>query len=114
MTRKRTLWIGCLICLLFLTIAAHAYVLKTIATYSGACGKLSGFPGVLQQTGFMPHGDCKVDPVNGCSSQSCEVNGRAGHCVQLRWKDEDDKQDDQGDKGDKKVLCICKPNRPSR
>ena len=41
-----------------------AAVLRTIGIYSGACEKLSGFPGVLQAAGFVPSGTCKFEPDN--------------------------------------------------
>ena len=102
MKSHRTLFIGCIICLLFLGIAGRAYVLQTVHTYSGACGKLHGLPGVLQKAGFLPSGNCKVDPArNDCTSQSCEVNGRAGLCQKLQIDF-------------RTFACVCVPQPPSR
>jgi len=102
MKSHRTLWIGCLICLLFLGIAGRAYVVQTVQTYGGSCEKLHGLPGVLQQAGFMPRGNCEMDKDHdSCKEGSCEVNGRKGHCEEKKL-------------GHHQVTCVCMPNRPSR
>ena len=96
------MFIGCILCLLFLGIAGRAYVLQTVHTYSGSCEKLHGLPGLLQKVGFLPSGNCKVDTTkNGCTAQSCEVNGRAGQCQKL-----------QIDR--RTFICLCVPQTPSR
>jgi hypothetical protein len=55
-----------------------AYVGSTIATYEHAapCGKLVGFAGLLQTTGFIPTGDCTVDvKKGGChDSRACKIS----------------------------------------
>jgi len=101
MKRNRTLLVGCMICLLFLGIAGRAYVLQTVHTYSGACEKLHGVPGLLQRAGFVPEGDCKVDKDHDCKSQACEVWGKKGQCEEQRLDP-------------KTVICVCVPERPSR
>ena len=35
-------------------------------TYDGACGELSGFPGLLQRMNFFDLGDCKVNSNGSC------------------------------------------------
>ena len=37
-------------------------------TYDGACGELSGFPGLLQRTHFFDIGNCKLQSGNKCKS----------------------------------------------
>jgi hypothetical protein len=105
MKRNRTLLVGCMICLLFLGIAGRAYVLQTVQTYSGACEKLHGVPGLLQSAGFVPEGDCKVDPKSDkdhrCMEHACEVWGKKGHCEEQQLDT-------------KTVVCVCVPDRPSR
>lgn len=101
MNSPKTLWIGCLICLLFLAIAGHAYVVQTVHVYSGSCEKLHGMPGVLQRAGFVPSGNCKMNRDHNCMSTACEVNGKLGHCTTQpvnRYS----------------FICVCVPDKPSR
>jgi len=87
-----------------------AAVLRTIGIYSGACEKLSGFPGVLQAAGFVPSGTCKLEPDDGkdkdkdkkkhCLPGECTVNGKKGTCV----------EEGSGDG----AVCVCRPKKISR
>jgi hypothetical protein len=103
-----------LVCLIFLGVASGAaFVLNTVQTYSGACEKLDGFPGMLQQVGFVPSGTCKVDEGgdNGqrvddgkhkkCKQGDCTVDGKKGTCVEV-----------SSDRGD--TMCTCKVKNESR
>lgn len=96
-----------------------AVVLRTIGIYSGACEKLSGFPGVLQAAGFVPGGTCRFEfddknseQVNDknkdkdkhrkkhCPPNECRVDGRKGECV----------EETHG----RETVCFCKPVKVSR
>lgn len=92
-----------------------AAVLRTIGIYSGACEKLSGFPGVLQAAGFVPSGTCKFEPDTDqdkdkdhkdkdkkkhCLPGECTVNGKKGTCV----------EEGSGDG----AVCVCRPKKISR
>ena len=51
------------------------------ATYSGACVKLDGFPGLLQEMNFLAKGDCEIKKgtTNTCQNNgSCTVSGPSG------------------------------------
>src|SRR5579863_10342692 len=89
------------ICLLSLGAASGAALtMRTIAMYSGVCDTLGGFPGMLQQTGFLPRGNCNLERDGHCSEEPCKVDGKKGHCVKREV--------------DHKTVCECKPNRTSR
>lgn len=102
--------VRCLLSALFLGVCSGAVlVVQTVETYSGACDKLNGFPGVMQKAGFLPEGNCESRPHvrDDCRRHTCQVNGRAGHCVaETLPKTNPD--------SDKDFICVCKPNRPSR
>lgn len=59
-------------------VASAAYVHRTIAQYESAapCYKLSGIPGLLQATHFIPSGGCIVDKDRGgChDDRACEIS----------------------------------------
>jgi hypothetical protein len=79
-----------LVCMVFLGVASGAaFVLKTVQSYSGACGTLAGVPGILQAALFIPKGDCKfgddddpdAHPKNHkCPPSACSVDGHKGKC----------------------------------
>jgi hypothetical protein len=103
MKTHKTAVMCCLLSALFLGVSSGAVlVIQTVQTYSGACEKLSGFPGVLQKAGFVPEGTCdtKVRFRGDCRNHTCTVDGKAGHCV--------------AEKANTGYVCVCKPNRPSR
>src|ERR1700722_32151 len=109
MKKKRTVVMRCLLTALFLAVASGAaLVIQTVQTYSEACEKLNGFPGVLQKVSFVPRGSCetRVHSPGDCRNHTCSVNGKAGHCTP-------DKEPDASQPG-KDYLCVCVPNRPSR
>lgn len=91
-------------CVLSLGLTKGAFaVMSTINTYSGVCGPLDGFPGLLQKAGFVPSGGCRA--INGgtldkCRHGICKVNGKLGHCV--------------GRLIDRKPYCECRPDRVSQ
>lgn len=109
MKRHKTIILRCLLAALFLGVSSGAaLVIQTVQTYSDACAKLSGFPGMLQKVGFVPEGSCdtRVRFRGDCRHHTCTVNGKAGHCVPEK------QPDPKSDKGD--YICVCRPNRPSR
>mgnify|MGYP003622997750 CR=1 FL=1 len=56
MNRRRLMILAvCFSLLLLGGLQASAYVRDTIVKYDGACGTLTGFPGVLQTVGFFQH-----------------------------------------------------------
>jgi len=95
MTKNRRLAIGIMGLLLGLGGASRglAYVNATIAQYQHAapCGRLSGVPGLLQATHFIPSGDCKVRSDGSCQGHgACNISappsgsgkgGSKGHCT---------------------------------
>src|ERR1039457_4252507 len=87
MRTHKTVVACCLLGVLFLGVSSGAVlVIQTVQKYGGACDTLNGFPGVLQQAGFLPKGDCEVKIVDreDCLKHMCKVNGRPGHCVAER------------------------------
>jgi len=95
--RTRTKILIAVICLLSLGAASGAaFTLRTISLYSGACEPLTGFPGMLQSTGFLPRGNCTLERGGVCSEEPCKVDGKKGHCVKRLVEH--------------KVVCECKPN----
>ena len=90
------------------------FVIQTVQKYGGACDTLNGFPGVLQQAGFLPKGDCevKIRDRDDCLKHMCKVNARPGHCVAERRPGDHDHDGHEHDRDD--FICICKPNHPSR
>jgi hypothetical protein len=101
----------CIVCLVFVGVASGAaFVFKTVQTYSGACDKLDGFPGVLQEVGFVPKGDCKFvitdrnkdRDKDDCPPHACEVKGKEGICTFAQ-------RDETG-----KPSCFCKVKKVSR
>jgi hypothetical protein len=108
MKTHRTLFTWCLVSALFLGVSSGAVlVIQTVQTYSGACDKLNGFPGVLQKAGFLPEGSCNPNPHSWdeCFKHRCEVDGKKGHCVAEKLPHP---------VADRDFLCVCKPNHPSR
>ena len=86
----------------FLTLGiatGAAAVLDTMETYSNACSKLSGFPGMLQATGFIPLGHCALLQ-SVCVKHECKAsNGHKGVCEEFS-------------KG-KQHACLCIPLKTS-
>ena len=86
----------------FLTLGiatGAAAVLDTMETYSNACSKLSGFPGMLQATGFIPLGHCQLLEEH-CPHHECKAsNGKTGHCEAI--------------KEGTKYACLCVPLKVS-
>jgi hypothetical protein len=110
MKRHKTIVTRCLLSALFLGVSSGAVlVIQTVQTYSGACEKLNGFPGVLQKAGFLPEGSCNPKPKvqDDCKKHNCQVDGKAGHCVAEKLPPSDSGSD-------KDFICVCKANRPSR
>jgi hypothetical protein len=99
----------CLLSALFLGVSSGAVlVIKTVQKYSGACDTLNGFPGVLQQAGFMPKGDCQVSPRHPreCLEHTCRTKaGKLGRCESVRVGHDHDRDD---------FICVCKPNHVSK
>jgi hypothetical protein len=109
MKTNRTLLTWCLLSALFLGVSSGAIlVVQTVQTYSGACEKLTGFPGVLQKAGFLPEGSCNSHPHSwkDCHHHNCVVDGKAGHCVSQQLPEKDPVSDQD-------FICVCKPNKPS-
>jgi len=109
MKMHRTVVMRCLLTALFLGVSSGAaLVIQTVQTYSAACEKLNGFPGVLQKVGFVPQGNCdtRVRFKDDCRNHNCSVNGKSGHCVP-------EKKPDASEPG-KDYICVCRPNHPSR
>src|SRR5437879_517222 len=83
--RVRRTVLVCLVCLFSLGAAGGvAAVLRTIGIYSGACEKLSGFPGLLQAAAFVPAGTCQFVTQNNkktCPPSACTVDGVKGKCT---------------------------------
>jgi hypothetical protein len=73
----------CGILLLAGGIQARAYVANTIVKYEGACGDLSGLPGVLKKLGILQtnqHEACAtVGPHNRCATPGAVCNGGGLH-----------------------------------
>jgi hypothetical protein len=73
----------CSLLLLAAGLQASAYVRETVTKYDGACGKLTGLPGVLQDIGmlqFQQHPACAVvAPHNACASPGLVCGGTAPH-----------------------------------
>ncbi len=84
--RVRRTVLVCLVCLFSLGAAGGvAAVLRTIGIYSGACEKLSGFPGLLQAAAFVPAGTCSFVTQNKkttCPPNACTVDGKKGKCTE--------------------------------
>jgi|SRR5579859_510786 len=114
MRLRRTVLV-CIVCLFsWGTASGVAVVLRTIGIYSGACEKLSGFPGVLQAAGFVPSGTCKFEPNNDngndkdkdkdkekhCPPRECAVDGKKGKCVE--------------ETSVSGPVCVCRPIKISR
>ncbi len=99
LTRKRIL-LG-LAGFLTLGIATGAAaVLDTMQTYSNACSKLDGFPGMLQATGFIPLGHCALVQNRCPNGEVCKAsNGRGGHCEAVKVKET--------------YACLCIPRKTS-
>jgi hypothetical protein len=109
MKTHRALFTWCLMSALFLGVSSAAVlVIQTVQTYSGACEKLNGFPGVLQKAGFLPEGSCNPKPKvhADCLKHKCTVDGKEGHCVPERLP-----PSNVG--SDKDFICVCKTSRPS-
>jgi hypothetical protein len=105
---RRTVLV-CIVCLFSWGAASGvAVVLRTIGIYSGACEKLSGFPGVLQAAGFVPSGTCRFEPDNDnaqdkkkhCPPRECTFEGEKGKCVE--------------EPSDSGPVCVCRPTKISR
>lgn len=113
MKKHKTVIMCCLLSALFLGVSSGAVlVVQTVQTYSLACAKLNGFPGVLQKAGFVPEGNCdtRVRFRGDCRHHTCSVNGKAGHCVPEKIPgSKAERPDGKGD-----YICVCRPNRPSR
>jgi hypothetical protein len=78
------IWAMCGVLLLVGGIQARAYVANTIVKYEGACGDLSGLPGVLKKFGILqtnqhPHGCVTVGPHNRCASPGATCSGTGPH-----------------------------------
>ncbi len=89
--------------------SGSVHVFRTVSTYSGACASLGGFPGALQQAGFLPKGDChnsKIDKDH-CQHHACTVNGKPGFCAAAP-RPGGDKDKDKDD-----YICVCKVNKIS-
>jgi hypothetical protein len=77
----------CGVLLLVGGIQARAYVANTIVKYEGACGDLSGLPGVLKKVGLLQtnqhdHGSspcATVLPHNRCASPGLVCSGTGPH-----------------------------------
>ena len=102
--RVRRTVLVCLVCLFSLGAAGGvAAVLRTIGIYSGACEKLSGFPGLLQAAAFVPAGNCQFVSSNNkktCPSNSCTVDGKKGKCTQ--------------ETSGSQQVCVCRVQTTSR
>jgi hypothetical protein len=85
----------CLLGVLLCVSSAAVYVMHTAAMYSGVCGKLDGFPGMLQSAGFVATGTCKFTDKKCDTGTICKVDGKKGKCVE--------------EVVNKKPECICKP-----
>ena len=48
-------------------------------TYNGACGQLTGVPGILQKMHFFAQGDCKVSGTQCHDSAACEIISPSGN-----------------------------------
>ena len=77
---RRKLWIFACIAILLATLGtlrSTAYIISTRALYAHAapCGKLHGFPRLLQAAGFVPSSGCIVDlSKGGChDSRACTI-----------------------------------------
>jgi len=110
MKMHKTVVVRCLLSALFLGVSSGAVlVIQTVQTYSGACGKLNGFPGLMQKAGFVPEGSCNPRPHawEDCHKHRCVVDGQKGHCVSERLPQPDPQTHID-------FLCVCKPNPVSR
>ena len=115
MRTHKTVVACCLLGVLLLGVSSGAVlVIQTVQKYGGACDTLNGFPGVLQQAGFLPKGDCEVKnrDRDDCLKHMCKVNGSPGHCVAERRPGDHDHDGHKHDRDD--FICICKPNHLSR
>ena len=93
MNRKRWIVIVALtFAMVFGVSTGFAYVRTTITQHNGACGKLTGFPGVLQSMHFISSGNCPLakGSTTTCQSTSaCTITNPAsglttkGKCTQL-------------------------------
>ena len=83
MTRKKQTVVFLLLTALFLGVASGAvFVVETVHEYNGACSKLEGFPGMLQQAGLLQSGTCKGKPGGAvCDAGStCTSGANTGKC----------------------------------
>jgi hypothetical protein len=71
---KRMLTVSALMFTALLAVGLPQGRLYAMRVYGAPCGQLSGFAAFLQQTHFLPAGDCKVN-----NAQS----GKGGPCVNL-------------------------------
>jgi len=78
--RRMIISVMCGVLLIVGGLQARVYVGDTIVKYHGACGKLSGFPGVLQTVGVLQHEACAtVAPHNACASPGATCGGSGPH-----------------------------------
>jgi hypothetical protein len=95
--------LSCVFGTLILGVSSGAALFAhTVATYSGACSKLNGFPGLLQSAGFLPFGNCRL-VLGKCPTRNvCSVGGKKGTCEEVHWDDKN------------RHACVCIPKGISR
>jgi hypothetical protein len=91
-------------------------VFQCVETYSGYCADLGGLPGLLQETGFIPKGNCI--PKKGQCGGECEVgnSGKRGKCIPAGGESDDrhfdsngkNDRDDGDHQNDHDRECVCR------